>query len=179
MRVNSLDIKSNKKFDLRSIDKRSTVNMDTSSLKDIKFTKIGRPFAKKNTIEDLRDLKNLVVYKNNISIKTKKSQKLNMKKYKHLFEDEEEPIIQSAKSGRKITYDNLTNRENSTTPKPKSDFSVFNDQATTKQCYNNSILLKNKREELSKSAINSIPVKKMNSSHFVNLFVKNKMNEIE
>ena len=66
-----------------------------------------------------------------------------------LFGDIDEPL----NSGRKTTYDeNMTEYSISKVNVTTTDFSICNDKFTTQKSYNNSLLLKNKRDEMKKNS---------------------------
>ena len=115
------------------------------------------------------------------NIKSKKSQVLNVRNHLHLFGDVQENSKTEAFSARKITFDscdpttnklssrkttNENNNESDKGFKAKMVMSPFftsdvnyNDKETSKQSFNNSKMLKTKREELSRSTINNVNVR--------------------
>jgi len=132
---------------------RATIGFDSSNfLNNVSLLLLEKP-ERIESKKTLKELKSLTLFSTNKSKNmrsniTKISKKLqNLSKYSHLFGDIEEPL----NSARKTTYeDNMTEMSLSKNPN-STDFSIYNDKVTYKHSYNNSILLKNKREELSKN----------------------------
>lgn len=182
-RINSLEL--NKRTtggnELIPSDKRATINFDGTNVNNLLKDDKNKLFLdnllltntqKKKTNDDLNKLGNLDLFStnnsglpakkknNNAKLSTKKYQKLSINKYSHLFEDVDEPL----NSARKTTIDdNFTecsfsrNNVNINT----TDVSIINDKVTSMHSYKNSILLKNKKDELARA--NNQKNKKSNS----------------